>query len=310
MISRHMSRIDINRSGELEAFVTVVDRGSFSAAARTLGVTPSAISKLVARLEARLGSRLVHRSTRAIQLTDEGRAYYDRGVRILADLDEAERNATRGAPRGRVRINTSFPVGSAVLLPLIPLLARLHPELEIDITLTDRVIDLVEERTDIAIRWGALPSSDLVARKLGETRQVIVGAPAYLRRAGTPRTVRDLDAHQRLGWSVTRSSPDWPLRVGRRIVSIPTTPQLRAADAETLRLLALSGMGLVRLSRYHVHADLMRGRLVPVLESLNPLDTAPIHAVFLGRPGRLAPRIRAVLDFLEEHATARLRTLA
>jgi DNA-binding transcriptional LysR family regulator len=306
----HMPRTDINRSGELEAFVTVVDRGGFSAAARTLGVTPSAISKLVARLEARLGARLVHRSTRAIQLTDEGQAYYDRGVRVLADLDEAEQNATRGEPRGRVRINTSFPFGTVILLPLVPRLTRLHPELEIDIALTDRVIDLVEERTDIAIRWGALASSDLIARKLGETRQVIVGAPAYLRRAGTPRTVKDLDAHRRLGWSVTRSSPDWPLRVGRRIVTVPTTPHLRAADGESLRLLALGGMGLARLSRYHVHADLARGRLVPVLEASDPLDAAPIHAVFLGRPGRLAPRIRAVLDFLGEHATARLQALA
>jgi DNA-binding transcriptional LysR family regulator len=179
MISRHMPRIDVNRSGELEAFVAVVDRGGFSAAARDLGVTPSAISKLVSRLEARLGSRLVQRSTRAIQLTDEGRAYYDRGVRVLADLDEAERTATTGAPRGRVRINTSVPFGTAVLLPLIPQLSRAHPELEIDVALTDRVVDLVEDRTDIAIRWGALASSDLIARKLGETAQVIVGSPGY-----------------------------------------------------------------------------------------------------------------------------------
>jgi len=305
-----MSRIDVNRSGELEAFVAVVDRGGFSAAARALGVTPSAISKLVARLEARLGSRLVQRSTRAIQLTDEGRAYYDRGVRVLADLDEAERNAAAGAPRGRVRINTSIPFGTVVLIPLMPRLARMHPELELDIALTDRVIDLVEDRTDIAIRWGALASSDLIARKLGETRQVIVGAPAYLRRAGTPRTVDDLAEHRRLGWSVTRSSPDWPLRVRGRTVAITTTPHVRAADGESLRLLALAAMGLARLSRYHVHADLARGRLVPVLEALNPPDAAPIHAVYLGRPGRLAPRIRAVLDFLEQHATARLRELA
>lgn len=306
MISWHMSRIDINRAGELEVFVTVVDRGGFSAAARALGVTPSAISKLVARLEARLGSRLVHRSTRAIQLTDEGRAYYDSGVRVLADLDEAERNAASGAPRGRVRINTSFSFGTVVLMPLIPQLVKLHPALEIDLALTDRVIDLLEERTDIAIRWGALPSSDLVARKLGETRQVIVGAPAYLARAGMPRGLADLEAHARLGWQVSR---DWPLRVRGRAVHVPTSPAIRAADGETLRRLALEGLGLVRLSRYHVHDDIARKRLVPVLEALNPGDSAPIHAVYLGRPGRLAPRIRAVLDFLERFASPRLRAL-
>src|SRR6184192_2059551 len=161
-----MPRMDVNRSGELEAFITAIDRGGFSAAARVLGMTPSAMSKLVARLEARLGARLVERSTRALRLTDEGRAFYDRGVRVLADLDEAERNAAASAePRGRVVINTSVPIANAILLPIVPRLARDYPALELDIVVTDRVIDLVEERTDIAIRWGALPSSDLVARK-------------------------------------------------------------------------------------------------------------------------------------------------
>lgn len=310
MLGRHMSSLAINRSGELEAFVTAVDRGGFSAAARELGVTPSAMSKLVARLEARLGTRLLQRSTRSLQLTDEGRAYYDRGVRILADLDEAERNATTGVPRGRVRINTSIPFAHTVLIPLLPRLTREHPEIEIDLSLTDRVVDLVEDRADIAIRWGALASSDLVARRLGETRQIIVGSRGYLARAGTPRSLADLATHVRLGWVLPRAAPDWPLRVGGKAASLAPTSHVRASDGESLRQLALAGLGLARLSRYQVHADLARGRLVAVLEALNPGDAAPIHAVYVGRPGRLAPRIRSVLDFLEQRVSARLQELA
>ena len=208
-----MPRIEVNRSGEMEAFVQVVDRGSFSAGARVLGMTPSAVSKLVARLEARLATQLVHRSTRKLQLTPEGQNFYERSVRVLADMDEAERCAAAGAaPRGRVRINASISFGHHVLMPLVPRFLELHPQVTLDIVLTDRVVDLMDERTDIAIRWGPLPPSDLVARQLFDTGQAIVASPAYLARYGTPRTPQELEAHNRIGSTYRRSAPDWPLR--------------------------------------------------------------------------------------------------
>ena len=212
-----MPRLDVNRSGEMEAFVQVVERGGFSAAARTLGMTPSAVSKLVVRLEARLGVQLVHRSTRKLQLSAEGQQFYERSVRVLADLDEAERNASAEiAPRGRVAINTSVSFGTQVLVPLVPRLVEQHPQIALDIALTDRVVDLMDERADIAIRWGPLPSSDLIARRLGETAQAIVGSPAYFARHGKPRTPRDLESHCRLDFTYRRRVPDWPLWVDTR----------------------------------------------------------------------------------------------
>ncbi len=296
-----MPRIDVNRSGEMEVFVQVVERGGFSAAARTLLMTPSAVSKLVARLEARLGTHLVHRSTRKLQLTAEGQQFYERCVRVLADIDDAERSASAKAmPRGRVAINTSFAFGT-VLIPLVPRLIEQHPQLALDIALTDRVVDLMDERADIAIRWGPLPSSDLIARRLGETAQVIAGSPAYLARFGTPRKPEDLESHRRLDFSYRRRVPDWPLLVNGRIVDVPVAGSVRVSDGEALRQLAVAGAGLARLSTYHIQSDLDAGRLVPVLEKYNPRDMAPIHAVYLGKVERLPSRVRAVLDFLVTH---------
>jgi DNA-binding transcriptional LysR family regulator len=294
-----MPRIDVNRSGEMEAFVQVVERGGFSAAARALLMTPSAVSKLIARLEARLGIQLVHRSTRKLQLTPEGQQFYERSRQVLAEMDEAERCvAAAAAPRGRVSINASISFGQVVLVPLVARFFELHPQVALDIVLTDRVVDLMDERADIAIRWGRLTPSDLIARRLGETGQAIVASPDYLARHGTPRRPQELEAHNRLGSSYRRNVPDWPLRVAGRHVDVPVVGSVRASDGETLRQLALAGVGLARLSLYHIHDDLIKGRLVPVLEDFNPRDLEPIHAVYLGKAGRLPARVRAVLDFL------------
>lgn len=304
-----MPRIDVNRSGEMEAFVQVVDRGSFSAGARVLGMTPSAVSKLIARLEARLATQLVHRSTRKLQLTPEGQNFYERSVRVLADLDEAERCAAAGAaPRGRVRINASVSFGQHLLVPLVPHFLELHPQVTLDIALTDRVVDLMDERTDIAIRWGPLPPSDLVARHLFDTGQAIVGSPDYLARYGTPRTPQELEAHNRIGSSYHRSAPDWPLKVDTRVIDIPVVGSVRAGDGETLRQLVMQGVGLGRLSLYHIQPDIDAGRLVPVLEEFNPRDMTPVHAVYLGKAGRLPARVRALLDFLATRLADNRRT--
>lgn len=296
-----MPRPEVNRSGEMETFVQVVEHAGFSAAARALGMTPSAVSKLVSRLETRLGTRLVHRSTRKLQLSTEGQQFYDRSLRVLADLDDAERSAAAAGdatPRGRVALNTSVSFGSHVLLPLVPRLLAQLPLVQLDIALTDRVVDLMDERADIAVRWGPLPPSDLVARRLGQTVQLIVGAPDYLARHGMPQRPQDLEQHQQLDFGYRRRVPDWTFRVDDRSVAVPVRGRVRASDGEALRQLAVAGAGLAQLSRYHVQADLDAGRLVAVLEDFNPRDMAPIHAVYLGRPDRLPSRVRAVLDLL------------
>jgi DNA-binding transcriptional LysR family regulator len=201
-----MARLDINRSGEMQVFARVVELGAFSAAARAFGMTPSAVSKLMARLEGRLGARLINRSTRKLQLTAEGQAYYERCSRILAEIDEADREAAAGTlPRGRVRINCNVPFGLRHLLPLVPEFLALNPQVTLDIVLSDRVVDLLDERADLAIRVGPLAASRLMARKLGESRMALVASPGYLDRHGTPADLADLAHHNLIGFNFART---------------------------------------------------------------------------------------------------------
>ena len=297
-----MARLDINRAGEMEVFVRVIEQGGFSAAARTCNMTPSAVSKLVSRLEQRLGARLINRSTRQLQLTPEGCVFYERSIRVLADLDEAERCASvHSTPRGRVRINANVPFGQHFLLPLVPQFLAQYPDVTLDIVLTDEVVDILEQRTDIAVRAGPLKSSSLTARKLGQTRMLIVAAPAYLARHGTPTTPDELQEHNRLGANYARSQSGWPLRYEGGEANVPINGNAQASDGEALRQLALAGLGLARLAAFQVKDDIAAGRLVPVLEHANPGDAEEVHAVFVGQGGYLPLRVRALLDFLVEH---------
>lgn len=294
-----MARLEINRFGEMGVFVRVVELGGFSPAARAARMTPSAVSKLIARLEARLGARLLSRSTRQLQLTPEGCAFYERATRILADLEDAERAVGIGEqPVGRVRINTSASYANHVLAPLLPDFLVLHPGVTLDIEQTDAVVDLLAERTDVAIRAGPLKSSSLVARKLGETALTIVAAPSYLERSGEPRTIADLERHNRLGFGYARAVDGWPLREDGETVVIPATGHVQASDGEGLRHLALAGVGLARLAAFTVRKDIAAGRLVPVLGQLDSGDKETFHAVYVGQGGLLPSRVRALLDFL------------
>lgn len=294
-----MARIEINRSGEMEVFARVVERGGFSAAARTVGMTPSAVSKLVSRLENRLGARLVNRSTRRLQLTPEGCVFYERSIRVLADMDDAEQGATTSeAAVGRLRINANVPFGRHFLLPLAPKFLAQNPGVILDIVLTDEVVDLFEERTDVAIRAGPLKSSRLTARKLGETRKIIVGAPSYFQRHPMPLRPGDLERHNLIGPNYVRTESGWPLlNEGMQFVAAPHG-NVQASDGEALRQLALEGVGLARLAAFQVRDDIETGRLLPVLEECNPGDVEEVHAIFLGQGGHLPTRVRALLDFL------------
>ena len=298
-----MSRIEVNRSGEMEVFARVVELGGFSAAAKTFRMTPSAVSKLVARLEARLGVRLINRSTRKLQLTPEGSTYYDRVVRILDDINGAEREAAIGAtPRGRVRVNSSVPFGLHRLLPLIPSFLSAHPGISVDIALTDTVVDLMEERADVAIRVGPLRESRLLARKLGESRMVVVASPAYLARNGTPQTPADLARHNLLGFCFTKQFDGWPFLDGKGgVITVPPIGNVLISDGEAMQQLTIAGTGIARLTRFHVDSEIKAGRLVPILEAFNPGDLEAIHAVFVGHGGQLPARVRAFLDYLVEN---------
>lgn len=297
-----MARLDTNRTGEMEVFVRVVELGGFSPAARAARMTPSAVSKLIARLEARLGARLLNRSTRQLQLTPEGCVFYERATRILADLEDAERVAGVGEQAvGRVRVSTSASYFNHILAPALPAFLALHPGVSLDLVQTDAVVDLLSERTDLAIRAGPLKSSSLVARKLGETALIIVAAPAYLERCGEPRSVADLERHNRLGFGYTRAVDGWALQESGKTLVLPATGRVQASDGEGLRHLALSGVGLARLAAFTVRGDIASGRLVPVLCNLDTGATEAFHAVYVGQGGLVPSRVRALLDFLAEH---------
>jgi DNA-binding transcriptional LysR family regulator len=305
-----MARLEINRSGEMEVFVRVVELGGFSPAARICRMTPSAVSKLIARLEARLGARLINRSTRKLQLTPEGCTFYERAMRVLADLEEAERGAATGEqPVGRIRINTSASYSTHILAPVLAEFLGKHPGITLDIVQTDTVIDLLAERTDVAVRAGPLKSSSLVARKLGETPMAIIASPSYLERFGAPKTIADLATHNRLGFGYVRTVEGWPLRnmekgKGETIV-VPTLGRVQASDGEALRHMALAGVGLARLAAFTVREDIEAGRLIPVLEQYNPGDREAFHAIYIGQGGPLPSRVRVLLDFLAERGKIR-----
>jgi DNA-binding transcriptional LysR family regulator len=285
----------------MEVFVRAVELGGFSLAARALRMTPSAVSKLVARLERRLGARLINRSTRKLLLTAEGQAFLERAHRVLADLDEAERAVTAGAiPRGLVRVNCNVPFGLHRLLPLVPRFTAAHPEVRLDIALTDRVIDLMDERADVAIRVGSMRPSQLMARKLGQSRMAVVAAPTYLARRGVPQTPYDLETHNCIAFNFARHVDEWSFVVDETHVSLPARGDVVAGDGEISRRLALAGQGITRLSLFHIGSDIKVGRLVPILETYNPGDVEEVNVVYVGHGGRLPARVRALIDFLAE----------
>ncbi|MEJ5978993.1 LysR family transcriptional regulator [Novosphingobium sp. PS1R-30] len=287
-----------DRARALEIFAAVVDHGSFSAAGRLLGLTPSAVSRAIDRIETRLGVRLLLRSTRALSLTAEGQAYLLSARRILADLDDAEQQiADQGAPRGRLRVSAALSHGRLCIVPLLGEFVRLYPHILVDIALTDTLIDVAAGQADVAIRFGPLADSTLTARKLGENRRVIVASPDYLARHGTPRSPEDLLAHNCLNFDFRRAEPVWPFVRDGEEFCLPMHGNLEANNGETLGQLAAIGVGIARVGAFSVAPELADGRLVPILEQFNPGDIELVHAVFVGGANTPA-RVRAFVDFL------------
>ena len=292
-----------DRAREMEVFAVVVDAGSLSAAGRRLGLTPSAISRTVDRIEARLGVRLVLRTTRLLTLTAEGQAYLSAARRILADLDDAEQAvADQGAPRGRLRVSAALAHGRLVVVPLLKEFVALYPHILLEISLTDVVIDVAAGQADVAIRFGRLADSVLTARKLGETGRVVVASPSYLARRGEPMTPEDLYEHDCLNFSFRRAEPVWPFRRDGTDFALTVRGPVEANNGETLTQLARDGVGITRVGAFSAEDDIREGRLVPLLEAFNPGDREAIHAVFVGGSNTPA-RVRVFVDFLVKRLT-------
>lgn len=288
-----------NRAGEMMVFVRVVEAGSFSEAARLMLMTPSTVSKLIARLEARLGVRLVERSTRRLALTGEGQFYYERSQALLAQLDETEQQIAHGGAEaeGVVRVTSSVSFGTTALEPLLPAFFEAYPKVIVDLSLSDEVADLYLDRTDVAIRVGKLADSTLMARKIGETKRCIVASPAYLARHGTPKTPEDLIHHNCLGFNFRRAMPVWPMREGGRIVERMLSGSLLVNNGDTLRRMAIAGVGIIRLADYHLRGPIERGELVELLADSDIGVVDDVHALFRGSQF-LPARVRSFLDFM------------
>ena len=280
---------------ELLAFTTIVNTGSITAAAERLELTTSGVSRSLNRLEEKLGVVLLRRTTRRIELSEEGELFLARARGILESVEDAEDQVAvrRGKPAGRLRLNAASPFMLHVVVPLVGDFRARYPEVQLELQTSDEIIDLLERRTDIAIRIGPLRDSTLHARPLGASLQRVLASPRYLKRYGTPHGVTQLAQHSLLGYAPPESQNRWPLRNAQG-ESLHIVPSLRASSGETLRELALAGQGIVCLSDYLTLSDQARGNLVQVLKRETVDVRRPINAVYY----RQSQIVRCFLDFL------------
>lgn len=290
----------MDATSDLRVFVRVMDRGNFSQAAKDLGLTPSAVSKLVSRLEDRLGVRLLERSTRRLALTPEGETFLVRARRIVADIEEAEAEVARvrGAPRGKLRINSGTAFGLHQLTLALPDFLARYPEIDIELSITDRLVDLIEEQTDIAVRSGHIPEGPFVQRKLADLQRVICAAPSYLKQRGTPQSAADLQGHDCIvvaGPGLSR----WPFKTRAGIDVVSVRPRVITDNAEAALRMAIEGGGIVRLSDVIVGDPLQKGELVPLLTATHHIEPFPLAAIYPAGRNRL-PRVAVFIEFLRE----------
>jgi DNA-binding transcriptional LysR family regulator len=287
---------------ELLVFVTVIDAGSITAAAEKLQQTVSGVSRALTRLEKQLGVALILRTTRRLQLTEEGELFLERARAILAAMEDAEEAVTRHRerPSGRLRVDAATPFMLHCIVPHVADFAELYPEIQLELTNNERIVDLLEQRVDIAIRIGALQDSTLHARALGASRLRIVASPGYLATHGTPRDVAALREHRLIGFTAPAHLNRWPLRAAGEQGAEPgyaIAPALLASSGETIRQLALAESGIACLSDFLTVADREAGRLVTVLDDALFEERQPIHAVYY-RSAALAARVQCFLAFI------------
>ena len=294
----------MDRFGEMETFARVVESGSFSRAARDLHMTPSAVSKMIGRLEDRLGVRLLSRTTRKLSLTEEGRAFYQRVTPILAEVEEAEEtiSLSTAEARGVLRVNASTAFGQYQIVPLIPKMLEKYPSLQVQLTMTDSIVNLVEEGFDVSIRIGTLTDSSLIARKLGTAHRVLVAAPEYLQRRGTPKCPHDLKDHECLKLSIPTSLNKWEFNTDSGPSTVEVSGRFEADNAIALHEAALAGIGLFRAASFVVGDDIKAGRLVPVLQEFEITGDPGIFAVW-PHNRNLSAKVRAFVDTLVDAFT-------
>jgi DNA-binding transcriptional LysR family regulator len=282
----------------MAVFAKVVEAQSFTAAAAALGMSKSAVSKHVSRLEDRLGARLLNRTTRRLSLTETGRAFYDRCARVVAEAEEAEEAVTRlqSEPRGTLKVNAPMSFGALHIAPAIPDFLARHPDLKIDMTLNDRFVDLVEEGYDVAIRIAKLADSSLIARRLCADRRLVVASPGYFVRAGEPKTPDDLLGHNCLSYSYMSVQDQWQFAIGGMQRSVAVDGNLRANNGDAIRQAVLAGLGVAILPAFIIGNDLQEGRLKVVLQEFTPARTS-VYAVY-PHSRHLSAKVRVFVDYL------------
>lgn len=287
----------LTRSDDLQILLTVVDTGGFSAAAEALDIQVARVSRAVTRLESQLQVTLLNRTTRRVELTNEGRQFVDT-VRIgLQTLQQAEEDLiARGErPKGRLRVDAASPFVLHQIVPLVQEFKQAYPDIELELTSNEGFVDLIEKRTDVAIRIGKLTDSTLHARPLGKSKLYIVASSAYLAQRGLPKNSSDLTHHCLIGFTGSKVLNQWPLKGIDQI-----TPNVRASNGETVRQLTLSGNGIACLSGFMVKDDIAAGRLVPLLESehVTHVGREQVNAVYY-KTSTVARRISAFIDFIQ-----------
>ena len=299
VLMRHQS-LAIDDMGHLAVFVRVVESGSFAAAARSLGTTPSAASKRVSGLESRLGVRLLARTTRRLALTEPGAELFARASRILHDIERAEVAVSRhgGAPRGTLRVSVPTAFGESRVVPALGRFLEKHPEVSVELSVSDRFVDVVSERFDLAVRVGTVSAEGLVVRRLGEATAVVVAAPAYLDARGEPETPDDLLRHECIRYTLVPTGNEWRFTDRRGPRAVPVSGRIASDHGGSIREAALQGLGIAWLPRFMVEEDLRGGRLRALLTRWET-RTYPIQAVL--PPGRAPlPKTRAFVDFLAQ----------
>jgi DNA-binding transcriptional LysR family regulator len=291
----------LDRLTGMEVFVRIANAGSLSGAARVMRMSQTMVTKHLAALEARLGTRLFHRTTRRLTITEAGRRYLDSTERLLADIESAEVAvaADRVEPRGLLRLNVPLVFGVRQIAPRLAAFAARYPGVTIDLGLNDRLIDLAEEGWDVAIRIGALRDSSLVARRLARCRMMICAAPSYLAARGTPRTTADLAGHNCLGYTLAQAGAARWRMGGAAAIDVAVSGNLRANNGDALLAAALAGQGLIYQPSFIVGDDLRAGRLVPITLEQPPSDQLAVYAIYL--PERTpSAKVRAFIDFIAD----------
>ena len=288
----------MNRFDEMRVFAAVVDAGSFVGASDVLEMSKAAVSRHVAELETRLGVRLLHRTTRRLSLTGEGEIFVARCRELLDSVEEAESEITSrsGEASGLLKVNVPFTFGLLHLAPLWVEFMAMHPKVALDVTLADRVVDLVEEGFDMAVRIARLPDSSLVSRQLSSTRMVLCASPAYLREHGDLRHPSELARHEVMAYSLFSMGQNWEFAGPDGPVSVKVAPRLSTNSGDTCRVAALRHRGIILQPTFLVGPDLLAGSLVEVLPAYRSIELG-VYAVYPSRK-HVAPKVRLLIDFL------------